>query len=151
MAFTYVTITHVYETAADVPATGSIDFTPVKPMHNGLTVVQKTISSPLSAFGGLSQLLAANTDPDTTPTGTTYEVVERITGQPQISYFIQIPHDQGPSLDIRALAGWVGAPGGGGGGGGGIQSVNSELPDGSGNIVVSASDVGAQPADADLT
>jgi hypothetical protein len=150
MAFTYVTITHVYETAADVPAAGFIDFTPVKPMHNGLTVVQKTISAPLSGSGALSQLLAANTDPDTTPTGTTYEVTERITGQPKISYFIQVPHDQGPSLDIRSLAGWVGATGGGGGGGG-VLSVNSELPDGSGNIVVSAADLGAQTADADLT
>jgi hypothetical protein len=143
MAFTYVTITHVYETAADIPAAGFIDFSPVKPMHNGLTVVQKTISAQLSGSGALSQLLAANTDPDTTPTGTTYEVTERITGQPKISYFIQVPHDQGPSLDIRSLAGWVGATTGGGGGG--VVSVNGELPDGSGNIVVSASDIGAQP------
>lgn len=150
MTFTYVTITHTFETAADTAAAGFVDFKPVAPMHNGLTVVQKTVSAPLSGLGGLSQILAANTDPGTIPTGTTYQVTERITGQPTLTYFIQVPHDQGTSLDLRVLAGWVGGTTGGGGTGT-VSSINGEAPDGTGNIVLAASDVGAQPADADLT
>lgn len=42
-------------------------------------------------------------------------------------------------------------PGAVAGGTGGVQTVNGEFPDGAGNLVLSASDVGAQPADADLT
>jgi hypothetical protein len=40
---------------------------------------------------------------------------------------------------------------GAGTGSGGVQTVNGEFPDGAGNLVLSASDVGAQPAEADLT
>jgi hypothetical protein len=148
MAFTYVAISHTFETAGDVAAAGSVEFIPVTPMHNGITVVQKTVTAALSGAGTISQSLAANTDPDTRPTGTTYKVTERITGQSPLVYYIQIPHDDGPALDLRDLAGWQGSTGSGSGT---VNTINSEGPDGSGNVVVSASDVGAQPADADLT
>jgi hypothetical protein len=147
--FTYITITHTFETASDVPAVGAVDFTPIAPMHNGVTVVKKPVTATLSGVGVLSQQLAANTDPDTTPTGTVYEVVERFTGQPELTYYVQIPHDAGTPIDLRSLAGWVGGTGSGGGGGT-VTTINSEGPDGFGNIVLSATDVGAQPADGDL-
>lgn len=147
MAFTYVTITHTFETAADLAAAGTVEFTPIVPMHNGVTVIKKPVTATLSGVGGLSQLLAANTDPDTTPTGTVYQVTERITGQTELTYYVQVPHDAGGSIDLRDLAGWVG---GTGSGGGAVSTINGEPPDGAGDIVLSATDVGAQPADADL-
>jgi hypothetical protein len=148
MAFTFVTVTHTYRTAGDVVAGGQIDFRPIVPMHNGSTVISAKVTATLTGAGGLQVQLAANTDPATTPTGTTYEVTERITGQDPLIYFVQVPHDQGSLLDLRDLAGWVG---GTGSGGGSVSTINGEGPDGAGNIVLSASDVGAQPADGDLT
>ena len=147
MAFTYVTITHTFEAADDLAASGEIDFTPITPMHNGVTVVKKTVTATLTGAGVLSQQLAANTDPETTPSGTVYEVTERITGQTALTYYVQVPHNSGASIDLRSLAGWVG---GTAGGTGTVVSINGEGPDGSGNIVLSAADVGAQLADGDL-
>jgi len=146
VAFTYVTVTHTFETAADVAASGSVEFVPIVPMHNGVTVVKKAVTATLTGSGGLSQMLAANTDPETVPTGTVYQVTERITGQSALTYYVQVPHDQGSSIDLRSLAGWVG----GTGAAGTVVSINSEGPDGLGNIVLSAADVGAQLADGDL-
>jgi len=141
VAFTYVTITHTFETAADLAAAGEVDFLLVEPIHNGITVVAKTITAPLSGAGLLSVNLASNTDPGTIPTGTTYKVTERITGQTAFSYYIQIPHDQGSTLDLRELAGWVGNTSAGSG----VLTVNSEAPNGFGDLSLSAGDVGAQP------
>jgi len=149
VTFTYVTLTHTFGTADDLAASGEIDFTPIVPMHNGSTVVKRKVTAVLTGSGALSQLLAANTDPDTLPTGTVYEVTERIAGQATLTYYVQVPHDQGASIDLRSLAGWVG--GTGGGGSGTVVSINGEGPDGLGNIVLSATDVGAQLADGDLT
>lgn len=147
MAFTYVAITRTFNDAEGQAAAGAVVFTPVTPMFNDLTVVKKAVTATLTSAGVLSQLLAANTDPGTTPTGTTYRVDEKITGQPVLTYYIQVPHDAGSTLDLRALAGWQGSTGGSGT----VVSINGEPPDGSGDIVLSATDVGAQPADGDLT
>jgi hypothetical protein len=146
VAFTFVTITHTFETADGSAAAGSVDFRPIVPIHNDSTVIKKTVTATLSGAGGVAQLLAANTDPGTTPTGTVYEVTERITGQATLIYYIQVPHDAGTPIDLRSLAGWVG----GTGGSGTVSTINGESPDGGGNVVLSASDVGAQPADGDL-
>lgn len=148
MTFTYVTLTHTYKTPGNAAASGEIDFKPIVPMHNGSTVISAAVTATLSPTGGLSVLLAANTDPGTTPTGTVYTVTERLTGQDTLVYYIQIPHDQGSTLDLRDLAGWQG--GTGGGGSGTVTSVNGIDPDGTGNITLSALDVGAQLADTDL-
>lgn len=146
MAFTYVTLTHTFETAGDVAAQGTLEFTPVAPMTNGLTVIKAPVKATLSGSGGLSVRIAANTDPDTFPAGTTYQVVEKITGQPLNTYYVQVPHDQGSTVDLGTLTGWVGG-GSTGGGTGGVSSVNGKT----GAVTLSASDVGAQPADPDLT
>jgi hypothetical protein len=141
VAFTFVTITHSFQTAAELAAAGEVDFVPVEPIHNGTTIAAKSVTATLSGAGQLSQLLAANTDPGTLPSGTTYKVTERIVGQPTFSYYIQIPHDQGPTLDLRTLAGWVGNTSAGSG----VLTVNAEAPDGTGNLALSSSDIGAQP------
>lgn len=147
MAFTYVTVTHTFGTAGGLPAAGKVVFDPVEPMHNGVTVISAPVTATLSGLGVLSQMLAANTDPDTVPSGTTYKVTEQIVGQPLNSYYIQVPHDQGSTINLAVLNSWVGgAPTGLF-----VATVNGESPDGSGNLVLSASDVGAQLADTDLT
>src|SRR5215207_3052922 len=111
MAFTYVTVTHSYSEPDEDPAVGTVEFTPVAAMRNEVTVVSAAVKATLTVGGALSQRLAANTDPDTTPTGTTYKVVEKLLGQPHITYYVQIPHDEGGSIDLRDLAGWQGGTG----------------------------------------
>jgi hypothetical protein len=146
VAFTFVTVTHTFGTAAQTPAAGTIDFVPIEPMHNGVTVISAPVTATLSPLGVLSQVLAANTDPDTVPSGTTYKVTERIVGQPLNSYYVQVPHNQGATINLAVLNDWVGgAPTGLF-----VATVNGEAPDGAGNITLSASDVGAQLADPDL-
>lgn len=150
MSFVYVTITHTFLTPAGAPAAGTVTFEPTWDMNNGVETVTGAKTATLTGSGGLSVLLAANTQTDTTPTGVTYQVTEKFTGENPVVYFVQVPHDQGSTLDLRTLAGWSGGTGGGGGGGG-VQTINGELPDGAGNVVLSATDVGAQPVDSDLT
>jgi hypothetical protein len=59
------------------------------------------------------------------------------------------PHRAAGSWATRSDAALAAALGVGGGSG--VTTINGEAPDGTGNVVVSAADVGAQPADADLT
>src|SRR5215207_4767460 len=108
MSFTYVTVTHEFREADEAPATGKVAFTPVAPMHNAGTVTAAAVTATL-VNGALSVRLAANTDPDTLPTGTTYKVVETITGQVTNTYFVQIPHDEGGTVNLAVLSGWAGA------------------------------------------
>lgn len=146
MAFTFVTITHEFDTASDTAAAGSVEFLLVAPMHNGTTTISAApVISVLAGSGIMTQVLAANTDPGTQPGGTTYQVTEKITGQTSISYFVQVPHDQGSTLNLRDLTQWVG------GSGGetivGVSSINGET----GDVLLAATDIGAQPLDSDLT
>ena len=103
MAFTYVTLQRVYETADDQPASGRVEFTPVDQMRNGLTVVTRTVGDDLDATGLMSIRLAATTDPATTPVGVTYRVVERLDGQTPRTYYVSVPHDQGGTLQLADL------------------------------------------------
>lgn len=145
MTFTHVTITHTFETAADTPAIGHLDFVPVEASHSGpVTIVARPVVAPL-VDGALSVVLAVGI----------YRVVEWLTGLGGVSYYVEVPGDQGDALDLRDLSTWGEAPGAGVGGplpsAGGIVTVNGESPDETGNLALSAADVGAQPADADLT
>jgi hypothetical protein len=182
MTFTYVTIERTYETADDFAAQGTVTFQPVDQMVNGLTVVSAARSATLDSSGSISIRLAATTDPTTRPVGVTYKVVERITGQPNRTYYVSVPHDQGSTLqlaDLTVLTGagtaggfalrnatdydntspptdgqvmtWDGTTGKfhpeSGAGGGAVSSVNGQT----GAVTVTASGVGAQPVDSDLT
>lgn len=110
MAFTYVTVTHTFDDANGAAASGTVEFTPVAPMQNQITVVAAPVTATLDNNGSITQVLAANTDPGTTPTGTTYKVVERLAGQSLLIYYIQVRHDLGSPLDLRVLAtGWIGS------------------------------------------
>ena len=107
MPLVYVTITHTFETAADTAAVGRVEFTPIAQRDDDtITIVAQRVTAPLAAAGELSQLLAAGS----------YRVVEWLTGSPSSgrTYYVEVPDDQGSSLDLRDLPTWGEAPGAGG-------------------------------------
>lgn len=92
MAFTDVTVTGTYHTEAGAPASGTVTFTLSEPITNsGVTVAAVPVEATLDASGGLSQVLPANDDTDTAPAGSTYVVIEDITGAPTRTYTIVVP------------------------------------------------------------
>jgi hypothetical protein len=111
LAFTYVTVTHDFDLPDGVGALGTVEFTPVHQMTNGGETKSGTIRRTLAAGGGLSQVLAATTDPDTDPIGVTYKIDVRLTGQPARTYFTQLPHDRGNTIGLAALLEWAAAGG----------------------------------------
>jgi hypothetical protein len=102
MAFTFVTITRDYDLADGIDPVGEVSFTPTAPMTNGPTVVAAAVTRALDFDGLLSIPLAANTDPATTPVGTSYLVKEVIEGVSR-SYYVQIPHNGGSVIDLSTL------------------------------------------------
>lgn len=103
MAFTTVTVTRDYDLADGTDPTGTVSFTPTAPMVNGPTVVAAKVTHRLDVDGVLSIELAANTDPATVPVDSAYLVEEDIGGVRR-SYYVEIPHDQGSTLDLSDLA-----------------------------------------------
>jgi hypothetical protein len=79
-----------------------VTFTPTTPMVNGVTVVAAAVVARLDVDGLLGIELAANTDPATAPAGSYYLVKEVIGGATR-SYYVQIPHNLGASLDLATL------------------------------------------------
>jgi hypothetical protein len=102
VAFTYVTITRDYDLADGIDPVGEVSFTPTAPMVNGPTVVAAPVTRPLDIDGVLVIDLAANTDPATLPTGTSYLVEELISGVSR-NYYVQIPHNAGSTIDLSTL------------------------------------------------
>lgn len=102
MAFTTVTVTRDYDLADGTDPTGTVSFTPTTPMVNGPTVVAAKVTHRLDVDGVLSIDLAANTDPATVPTGS-YYLVQEVVGGATRSYYVQIPHDLGASIDLATL------------------------------------------------
>lgn len=102
MTFTPVTLTERYELADGVPAAGTVRLTPTAPMDNDGTVVAASVSRTLDAEGDLTIEVKANTDPDTSPQHVWYRVDERISGVRE-AYYVQVPHDQGSTIDLSSL------------------------------------------------
>lgn len=102
MAFTTVTITRDYDLADGADPTGTVTFTPTSPMVNGPTVVAAPVVARLDVDGVLTIQLAANTDPATLPTGSSYLVHESVGGASR-SYYVQVPHGLGSSIDLATL------------------------------------------------
>lgn len=102
--FTHVTVTRDYDFADGVDPGGYVTFQPTTPIVNdGVTVVASARRADLDVDGQISIPLAANTDPDTIPSGSAYQVVEKITGQQTRTYYVVIPHDGPPTLDLSEL------------------------------------------------
>ena len=102
MSFTTVTITRDYDLADGTDPDGTVTFTPTSVMVNGVTVVAAPVVGRLDVDGVLSIQLAANTDPATIPTGT-YYLVREVIGGVSRSYYVQIRHDVGASIDLATL------------------------------------------------
>lgn len=102
MAFTTVTVTRDYNLADGTDPAGTVTFTPTAVMVNGPTVVTAPVVARLDVDGLLSINLAANTDPETVPTGGYYLVQELIGGVAR-SYYVQIRHDVGISVNLASL------------------------------------------------
>ena len=47
--------------------------------------------------------LVANNDVGTSPSGSHYVVLERIVGQPDLSYKVVVPYDAGTAVDLSTL------------------------------------------------
>lgn len=105
MAFTQIVVTRTYKTPSGHPAQGVVKFIPSNPMVNGTTTISAPEQVALSKTGAISVTLAANNDPSTTPTGTTYRVTETFVGQDIRSYNVVIPYNA-PSgtVDLSTLA-----------------------------------------------
>lgn len=102
MAFTTVTVTRDYDLADGTDPTGTVTFTPTTPMINGVTVVAAPVTGRLDVDGLLSIELAANTDPATLPVGG-YYLVNEVVGGASRSYYVQIRHDAGSTIDLSTL------------------------------------------------
>jgi hypothetical protein len=103
VAFTTVTLTRDYDLADGTDPTGTVTFTPTTPMVNGVTVVAAPVVARLDADGLLSIELAANTDPATLPAPTGYYLVQEVIGGVARSYYVQIPHNLGSTIDLATL------------------------------------------------
>jgi hypothetical protein len=105
VAFTFITVTRTYKPPAGHAAQGYVRFIPSSPMINGTTTISAPEQATLSKTGAISISLAANNDPSTTPTGTTYRVTENLSGQASRSYDVIIPYNAaGGTVDLSTLA-----------------------------------------------
>lgn len=102
MAFTTVTVTCDYDLADGRDPNGTVTFTPTAPMVNGPTVVAAPVTRTLDIDGILSIPLAANSDPSTTPLGTSYLVEEVVAGVTR-RYYVTVPHNAGSTIDLSTL------------------------------------------------
>lgn len=162
-----VTVTEDYTDAAAEDRSGTITFTPaVRVVVAGSTitvdpVVARVVDGVLLGPNGKSPLkLVANDSPGISPTGWTYRVQPNI-GRDRTPRDIVLPAALGTVVlhtlapvdpvvpgQVRVLtvegigpdpAGNINLPGSAGG----VQSVNSQTPDGSGNVTLTAAHVGA--------
>jgi hypothetical protein len=94
--FTTVTVTETFEPPGDSDvAAGEVRFHLTGPMHNtasGKTSGQVTRVARLDSTGSISEVLYANDDSTTTPTGREYYVEVRLVGSPSYSGYIVVPH-----------------------------------------------------------
>ena len=95
MAFTQITVTGTYlQSDGSTPATGEVTFVASNTMtdsSNNQVVSPTRITGTLNASGSISVVLTATDDSTTQPTGTTYEVTERIYGSSENKYNITVP------------------------------------------------------------
>lgn len=114
MAFTQVTVTQDYTLADGTEPIGTVTFAPTGAMlNNDLEVPAAPVVARLDSAGSIAPLLYANTDPGTSPGGTTYLVTEDIgtaVTRARRSYYVAIPHDQGGSIVLSSLAPLTQAP-----------------------------------------
>ena len=112
MAFTYVTLDagSGYVRADGTTPRARILATPLVPMTNGPTTVNRTVAIPLQANGLATKTLQATTDPGTTPAGNAYRFSIEIDGAAMHSFVAAVPHNAGSTIDISSLVPLVEPP-----------------------------------------
>lgn len=91
-----VTVTGTYLTDDGIPADGSLIFTPSvatlrDPAYDTIIKLRQTRID-LDVTGSFSIALIATDDPDVIPVGWHYDVTERIEGNPQRTWILQLPY-----------------------------------------------------------
>lgn len=106
MAFTTITVSgSFYEGSTATPAQGQITFLLSDVMvdsTDGQIIEPYPVTGLLDTSGHFSVTIAANTDPTTQPTTTTYTVTEQIIGSPRNVYSIRLANSP-TSVNIATL------------------------------------------------
>lgn len=103
-SFTHITLTRDYRLATGEAPTGLVYFTPSAWLvNNTVIVVPAAVPAALDSEGRIQIHLAANNDPGTVPVGSCYQVLEQIIGQPNRSYKVTVPYDDGLAIDLASL------------------------------------------------
>lgn len=105
MGITSITLTGTFANADTTAASGTVSLTLNEPIANSTVIyhTQPQICT-LNGDGEISQVLVANDDTATTPTGSFYTVVEDIDGAPNREYTVVIPHTApGGTVDLSTL------------------------------------------------
>lgn len=101
---TVVEITGTYVDIEGNPVAGQVRFTPratlLDPIYEQI-IIASTVSATLDSNGSISIYLPATDDPDTTPTGFTYQVEEAFVGGR--TFDIAVPKDTVGALDLATL------------------------------------------------
>lgn len=93
MTATVITVTGQFQNQDGTAAAGTLQFQLTAPISNGgVTVYPVPISVTLNGSGTFSVPLPANDDTATTPAGSMYTVIERITSTSNREYTIVVPH-----------------------------------------------------------
>jgi hypothetical protein len=142
---TTVTVTGNYVYSDGEPGVGTVSFYPtggvwLNAAADGTTIVAKKVEVPLDANGDFTVDLPATNDTDLAPTGTTYDVVVTVGGTER-KWSISLPLED-TEVALPALAPVIPS----GSASTAVLRVAGKLPDGTGNIVLAASDVGAANA-----
>jgi hypothetical protein len=105
MAATTITVTGTYLNADGTACAGTVTFTLSEPITNsGVIYHQAPQVATLNGSGAISQILVANDDTGTTPTGSFYTVSEVLSGAPSREYSITAPHTAvGSTIDLSTL------------------------------------------------
>jgi hypothetical protein len=105
MSATAITVTGTYSNADNTAAAGSVTFELNQVIANANTIYHlqpQTVT--LDGEGHFSQVLIANDDSGTTPTGSFYTVTEKINDSPETQYTIKVLHSAaGGTVDISTL------------------------------------------------
>jgi hypothetical protein len=103
-----VTGTWTRPDGSQAPASGGVTFQlahPITDPDGTVIVAAQTVSADLDANGSISVDLAATDEPDTSPRGNTYYVIESIEGQPRRTYSIEVPYDAtNQTIDLADVA-----------------------------------------------
>lgn len=105
MSFTSITVSGTFQNEDGTAAAGTLQFQLSAPMVNADLVIEPVpVTVTLNSQGKFSLPLKANDDPTTTPQGTTYTVIERITSSSNREYSIVVPHTApGAAVDLSTL------------------------------------------------